>query len=63
MFEQGTGVPQNYVRAHMWFNLSAARGNTTAIGPRNTVASRMTAAQIAEAQKLAADWKPTSTQR
>ena len=27
----GQGVPQDYVRAHMWFNLSAAQGNQKAI--------------------------------
>ena len=26
MYDQWRGVPQDYVRAHMWFNLSAAQG-------------------------------------
>lgn len=58
MYSDGKGVSQNYVRAHMWFNLSAARGDQIAKNNRDLVEQRMTAAQIAEAQKLAREWKP-----
>jgi uncharacterized protein len=51
-------VPRDYVRAHKWLNLSAARGNNFAIKYRDNIAERMTPAQIAEAQKLAREWKP-----
>ena len=27
MYEKGEGVPQDIVRAHMWFNLSGAQGH------------------------------------
>ena len=27
MYAEGKGVPQDYVRAHMWFNLAASKGN------------------------------------
>jgi hypothetical protein len=43
----------------MWFNLSAAQGEQKAVEDRDKVAQRMTPAQIAEAQKLAREWKPT----
>ena len=59
MYANGQGVPQDYVRAHMWFNLSAAQGNQGAAKNRDIAARRMTPAQIAEAQKLASEWKPT----
>ena len=59
MYANGQGVPQDYVRAHMWFNLSAAQGNQGAAKNRDIAARRMTPAQIAEAQKLAREWKPT----
>jgi uncharacterized protein len=59
MYVLGQGVPQDYVSAHMWLNLSAAQGNQDAVKGRDTLAQRMTPAQIAEAQKLARDWKPT----
>jgi TPR repeat protein len=60
MYQQGQGVPQDYVLAYMWFNLAAAKEKVkTSIRNRERVAASMTAAQIAEAQKLSHDWKPT----
>jgi TPR repeat protein len=59
MYANGHGVPQDYVLAHMWFNLAAATGMVeTAAADRDMVAAKMTPAQIAEAQKLAREWKP-----
>ena len=59
MYDKGQGVPQDYVLAHMWFNLSAAQGQERAVKNRDIVAKRMTPAQIAEAQNLAREWKPS----
>src|ERR1039458_1544534 len=59
MYRKGNGVPQDYVLAHMWLNLSTAQGYQDAITNRDIVARHMTPAQIAEAQKLAREWKPT----
>jgi TPR repeat protein len=53
------GVPQDYVLAHMWFNLAAARGYQIAQQERDRLAEKMTPTQIAEAQRLAREWKPT----
>ena len=59
MYERGEGVPQNYVQAHMWFNLAASHERMGgAVEGRDKLASKMTPAQIAEAQKLAREWKP-----
>src|SRR5512141_2926323 len=65
MYAFGRGVPQDYVLAHMWFNLAASRypaseidARKKAIHNRDLVASKMTPAQIAEAQRLAREWKP-----
>jgi uncharacterized protein len=58
LYYDGKGVPQDYVLAHMWFNLAAAQGNKDALLFRNKAAVKMTPQQIAEAQKLARDWKP-----
>ena len=58
MYANGRGVPQDYVQAHMWWNLSAAQGDADATKNRDIVAAKMTPAQIAEAQKLAREWKP-----
>ena len=48
----------NLVAAHKWFNLAAMRGVDAAKGWRNQLASEMSTIQIAEAQKLAREWKP-----
>jgi uncharacterized protein len=56
----GRGVPLDNLRAHMWLNLSAAKGEKKAAEQRDVLARRMTEAQIAEAQKLAREWNPTS---
>jgi TPR repeat protein len=58
MFSIGRGVPRDYVQAHKWFNLSAAQGNAVAAKNRDDIAAKMKPAQIAEAQKLAREWKP-----
>ena len=58
-YDNGFGVPQDYVSALMWLNLSAAQGKEGAATFRDLVARLMTPAQIAEAQKLAREWKPT----
>ena len=57
-YEQGEGVLQDYVLAHMWYNLAAAQGAGVAAKNRDRVAAKMTPAQIAEAQRLAREWKP-----
>ena len=59
MYANGRGVPQDYVQAHKWYNLGAVAGDKDAIKNRDNVAGKMTPAQIAEAQKLAREWKPT----
>jgi hypothetical protein len=53
MYANGRGVARDYVRAHMWFNLSAAAGVISGAKNRDSVAARMTPQQIAEAQNLA----------
>jgi TPR repeat protein len=58
-YEQGDGVPQDYVLAHMWYNLAAAQGAGVAAKARDELAAAMTPEQIAEAQRLAREWKPT----
>ena len=56
MHQLGEGVPQNTIRAHMWFNLAARQGDTDAIQFSYGLASRMTPDQIAEAQWMARSW-------
>jgi TPR repeat protein len=61
-YDNGLDVPQDQVSAYMWFSLSAAQGKEGAATFRDLIARRMTPAQIAEAQKLAREWKPTKQQ-
>ena len=58
MYDNGEGVPQDYVQAHVWFDLSAAQGDANAAKSRDTSPPKMTPAQIAEAQRLAREWRP-----
>ena len=65
MYAKGQGVPQDYVLAHKWFNLAASRHPASkvesregAVNNRDKVASKMTPEQIAEAQRLAREWRP-----
>ena len=57
-YTSGEGVPQDDVLAHKWFNLAAAQGDASAKKNRAIVTDRMTREQIAEAQRLAREWKP-----
>jgi TPR repeat protein len=62
MYEAGAGVPQDYVQAHKWFNLAGATTadpaqRDLAVKARDSLAARMTPDQIADAQKLAREWK------
>lgn len=54
-YAEGMGVPQDYVVAHMWANLATARGETS--GLRDALFEGMTDEQIAEAQRMAREWK------
>ena len=58
MYWWGEGVPQDYVQAHLWFTIAEALGWSHARGLSEKVAKEMTPAQIAEAQRLAREWRP-----
>ena len=58
MYSIGQGVTLDLVQAHMWYNLSSAKGNKIAGEVSDLLAKLMTPAQIAEAQRLAREWKP-----
>ena len=57
MYSNGQGVPQDFVRTHMWYIVAAAASSgdegKMAIKFRDRAASRMTAAQIGQAQEMA----------
>jgi hypothetical protein len=57
MYEDGLGVPRDSVQAHMWFSLAGAGGHAAAIKSRDVTAKGMTVAQVAEARRLAREWR------
>lgn len=68
-YKDGLGVPQDYAQAHKWYNLAAASSGTSqrerelrdiAFKEREALAQLMSREQIAEAQKLAREWRPAS---
>ncbi len=56
VYEMGQGVPQDFVLAHMWYSLAAAKGGKEAASSRDFVAKRMTPIQITKAKKLTREW-------
>ena len=58
MHYNGQGVPQDYLLAHMWFNLSGSNGVEDAIEKRNMLEKKMSKQQIEKAQEMARNWKP-----
>jgi uncharacterized protein len=58
MYEDAQGVPHDLIQAYKWYSLAITSGDKPATLLRNTLADHMTEAQIAEAKKLAQEWKP-----
>lgn len=63
MYAYGEGVPQDFVAALMWLNLAAAQpieDSEQAEELRDWLAETMTAAQLAEAEARANEWRPVA---
>ena len=58
MYEEGKGVPEDKVQAYFWYSLAAAKGSETAQKNQGAIAKKMLPEQIAEAERLVAEWKP-----
>ncbi len=54
MYAKGEGVPENDIRAYVWWSMAKTQGNTKAAGNLDIWKPEMTPQQIAEAQALAA---------
>ena len=58
MYLYGQGVPQDDVKAYLYFNLAAAHGSRDARGRRDMMeAWRMTPSELKKAQRLSRDWE------
>jgi TPR repeat protein len=61
-YEYGHGVPKDFVLAYMWESLASTSELNVAFPAglaRDRLAKQMTPEQIAEAQRLTREWKPT----
>jgi TPR repeat protein len=60
MYYEGQGVKQDYLLASMWAELAGMHGDAEALKLKDTVAHLITPAQLAEAQRMAREWKPAT---
>ena len=65
MYDKGQGMAQDFVLAEAWLNLAVAhaepRLRSRWVLIRDAVASKMTEAQLAEARRLAYEWRADPT--
>jgi hypothetical protein len=54
LYENGDGIKQDYVRAHMWFSLASGK-NIIARDERDRITKKMAPSQITDAQNMARD--------
>ena len=58
-YANGEGVPRDDVMAYKWWNLASAGGGAEVANKLDIISRRMTKEQIAEAQRLSREWKPS----
>ncbi len=56
LYANGKGVPQDPVQAHLWFTLAASSGDRAAAANLVLYQEMMSNEQVAESQRLAAEW-------
>lgn len=62
MYSEGQGAVRDYVKAYKWFALCSAAGVDTCTAQRDIVARKLNGAKLAEARRLAREFKPTMEQ-
>ena len=55
---RGTGVPKDYFESYFWLNLAATSGSPQVVKLRDAAEAELMPSKVAEAQRLARDWKP-----
>ncbi|MDA0231664.1 MAG: tetratricopeptide repeat protein, partial [Proteobacteria bacterium] len=58
MYFKGKGISRDLKFAYMWTNLAASRGQIKAKDVRDLIVKEMTPEQIAEAERMVAEWEP-----
>jgi TPR repeat protein len=65
LYARGEETPQDYVQGYLWIYLGASHSSGDArrkfASGRDRLAREMTTQQVAEAQRLAREWKPKPT--
>lgn len=59
MYQEAQAGQEDFVQAYMWLQLAAVNAHASSVERRDKLAMKMTYAQIAEAEKLAREWRPT----
>ena len=57
LYSQGRGVPKDSVQAYRWYTLAAGQGDDLAEKFKDHLEKSMTLDQLAEARRLAREWK------
>lgn len=55
MYRDGQGLPQDHVRAYLWFSL-ASDADEDALKMRDELSKKITPRQITKAKKMATEW-------
>ena len=63
LYENGLGVKRDMSRAFMWLAIAARGGDADAIRRRDILRGKLTAEEVAAADKMIAAWKPVPTTR
>jgi len=58
-YEESAGLRQDYVQAFKWFDLAAAKNIAQAVRLRTELGAKMTPSEIASAQALVKEWRPS----
>ena len=58
LLEQGKGIAQDYVLAHVWLKLATLTNEDKAHDQLEQLTAKMTPEQIAEAQRVVKEWAP-----
>ncbi len=58
MYHKGQGLSEDKVKAHLWYDLASRNGDKDAASDRDALERDMTPDQVAEAKKMATEWKP-----
>lgn len=63
LYENGLGVKRDLTQAFMWVSLAARQGDADAVRRRDIIRGKLTADQIAAANRMVDAWRPLSTDR